>query len=338
MAAGARCLVREMTRPGTAPAQIVLGAALEGHSTVTEDHRGKTIRLPSTHSAPADLSLLFKREIDVQRLPVLQSHQLDGIPVVPFALIAEWIGHGAMHGNPGLYLHGLDDLRLLKGIRLEHDTKTIRLMAGKARKKGDVYEVNVEIRNGVKDGKDVIHSRAKAVLSSKVCEAPMIAPTFISCFAPYEKSVQEVYETILFHGVALQGLQQIIGLSEQGMAAKIAAAPKPEKWMVNPLRTRWISDPLALDSAFQMACVWCYEYLGAVSLPSYTASYRQFCREFPKDGVTAVLEVTSRSRHKMIGDITFVDADHTVVATLGGYEAIADTSLYKSFKPDKIAS
>lgn len=334
MAAGAQCFLNELMQPGTAPAQIVLGADLTEKKSSTAGMGGKEEVSPPLRPAASDLLLLFKREIDVRRLPVLDSHRLDGVPVVPFALIAEWIGHGAMHGNPGLYLHGLDDMRLLKGIRLETDAKTIRLMAGKARKNGETYEVDVEIRNGVKDGKDVIHSRAKAVLSQKIHEAPVIPPDFISRFAPYETSVREVYEKILFHGVHLQGLKHIIGMSEKGMAAEIAAAPAPEKWMTDPMRSRWISDPLALDCAFQMACLWCYEQLGAVSLPSYSAAYRQFCREFPKNGVTAVLDVTDRSRHKMVGNFTFVDSNHVVVATLSGYEAIADASLYRSFKPD----
>jgi hypothetical protein len=291
-----------------------------------------------TPPSQPELSLLFKREIDMARLPVLASHLLDGIPVVPFALMAEWIGHGAMHGNPGLQLLGFDDMRLLKGIRLENKVKKIRLMAGKAKKRGDAYEVDVEIRNGVVDGKDVIHSRARVVLGQGMPEAPVLPPDFVTRFGAYERSVREVYDDILFHGADLQGIRRIIGLSEAGMAAEISAAPEPEKWMADPLRTRWISDPLALDCAFQMACLWCHEKMGAVSLPSYTARYRQYCRAFPESGVTAVLEVMERLPHKMTGDFTFIDERGGVIATFTGYEAVVDRSLYRAFKPDRQAA
>lgn len=206
-------------------------------------------------------------------------------------------------------------------------------MAGKARKNGTVYEVDVEIRNGVKDGKDVIHSRAKALLSPKILAAPVPPPGLVTQFLPYGKSVREVYDHILFHGIHLQGIQRIIGLSDKGMAAKIATAPAPEQWIVSPLRSRWISDPLVLDCAFQMACIWCYEQMGAVSLPSYTASYRQFCSQFPKDDITVVLEVSDKSAHKMTGNFTFLDSNEGVIATLTGYEAVMDDSLFKAFKP-----
>jgi NAD(P)-dependent dehydrogenase (short-subunit alcohol dehydrogenase family)/acyl carrier protein len=332
--AGARCLVEEITQAAPRVTEIVLGANLKGNtiSHTTSEPAAAPAPIP-LHRKP-ELSLLFKREIDVERLPVLESHQLDGKPVVPFALIAEWIGHSAMHGNPGLHLQGLDELRLLKGIRLDNEKKIIRMMAGKARKNGPVYEVDVEIRNGMKDGKDVIHSRARAVLSAQILAAPAAPSGLLTQFLPYGKSVREVYEQILFHGIHLQGLQQIIGLSGKGMAAKIAAAPAPAQWIVSPLRSRWIGDPLVLDGAFQMACIWCYEQMGAVSLPSYTAAYRQYCRAFPSDGITAVLEVTDTSAHKMTGDFTFLDSKEAVIATLTGYEAVMDDALFKAFKPE----
>jgi hypothetical protein len=54
---------------------------------------------------------------------------------VPFALITEWFGHGALHENPGLVLHGIDDMRILKGVRLDAQKKLIRLFAGKPSRK-----------------------------------------------------------------------------------------------------------------------------------------------------------------------------------------------------------
>jgi len=92
---------------------------------------------------PADLALTLKREIDVENLPILTSHVLDGKPVVPFALMTEWFGQGALHENPGLSLLGIDDMRLLKGIRLDQQKRLIRLFAGKARKDHSVYAVDV---------------------------------------------------------------------------------------------------------------------------------------------------------------------------------------------------
>ncbi|MCD6273103.1 MAG: polyketide synthase dehydratase domain-containing protein, partial [Deltaproteobacteria bacterium] len=118
-----------------------------------------------------------------------------------------------------------------------------------------------------------------------------------------------------------------------GIVAEVASAPAPSDWMIKPLRSRWIADPLVLDSAFQMATLWCYEEQGVVSLPSYAASYRQYRKSFPSDGVTVILQVNDVTGHKMTGDFTFIDSKEEVIATLTGYESIMDASLYKSFKP-----
>nr|MBL0732705.1 SDR family NAD(P)-dependent oxidoreductase [Desulfobacterales bacterium] len=123
---GAECMIRELSLAPDSHVEVVIGADFTSEQDNSEDTE--------------ELSLTFKQEVDVQKLPVLQSHILDGKAVVPFALMAEWFGHGALHANPGLFLHGLDDMRLLNGIKLENDTKMIRLMTGSVRKNGAMFE------------------------------------------------------------------------------------------------------------------------------------------------------------------------------------------------------
>ncbi|MBW1841902.1 MAG: hypothetical protein JRI75_08935, partial [Deltaproteobacteria bacterium] len=67
---------------------------------------------------------------------------------------------------------------------------------------------------------------------------------------------------------------------------------------------------------------------------SFSDSYRQYRRDFPAEGVTALLEVKQVADRKMTGDFVFLDADDGVVATLTGYEAIMDASLHKAFHAD----
>ena len=184
----------------------------------------------------------------------------------------------------------------------------------------------------MQDGIDIIHSGATAILADTLEAPPVFNISEDIASKPYAKSMDEIYEKILFHGFELLGLQEIMGYSSRGMVARISAAPSPSKWMKEPLRTKWIGDPLILDSAFQMAIIWCFEEKSAVSLPSYSASYRQYRTVFPSDGVTAVLEVKEASGSKMKGDFTFLDSDGVVVARLTGYEAVMNASLSRAFK------
>ena len=249
------------------------------------------------------------------------------------ALITEWFAHSALHENPGLVLNGLDDIRILKGIRLDNDKKLIRIFAGKARKNGEFYEVQVELRDGKNSGKEIIHSRAKAILSDRLTPAPAFKIIQRIMSNAYQRTVEEIYDKILFHGLQLRGIRQIVSCSSQGMVAHISSAPPPREWISAPLRNQWISDPLVLDGAFQMATLWCFEENGFVSLPSYSESYRQYCQSFPSDDVTVVLEVTEVTNRKMQGNFTFLSRKQNVVASIKGYEAIMDASLLKAFKP-----
>jgi NAD(P)-dependent dehydrogenase (short-subunit alcohol dehydrogenase family)/acyl carrier protein len=336
---GVQCMLHEMRADSGEPVEIVIGAEI----TTGQDHVRRELKRPElVKPTPAvkkqQLSLSFEREIDVTNHPILKSHIIDGKPVVPMALMTEWFAHGALHANPGLVLHGLDDIRILKGIRLGAGKKSIRMLAGKLDKNGEFYEVRVELRNGPKVGKDIIHSSAKAILSNQLPPAPAYQFSKAMVAKAYPKKIEDVYENILFHGDQLHGIQKIVSCSSRGMVARISPAPAPAEWISTPLRNRWIGDPLVLDSAFQMATVWCFEEKGIVSLPSYGASYRQYCAQFPSEGVTIVLEVKEATSRKMRGDFTFLDSSDEIVARLTGFEAIMDPSLLRAFKPQYKAS
>ena len=323
---GAATLVAEMANADPSPIEVLVGSML-----TDEDANAGP-------SSEASMALLERRELDLHRYPVLESHVIGGRPVVPFALISEWIGHGALKRNPGYALHGLDDFRLLSGIRVDQSGKLVRLMAGKPKKAGDVWQVDVELRNGVKNGKDVIHSRAKALLVDRFPDAPPFTGNGKNGSRPYPRQVSAIYGDILFHGDRLRAIEAINEYSDHGMTAKLVAAPKPEVWMQDPIQEHWMADPMVLDGAFQMAIVWCFEQTGKVCLPSYTRTYRQYRSAFPSGGAKAVMTVTSQSQRKMVADFTFLDHDDQVVATLSGYEAIIDDSLMHAFKNNGLPS
>ena len=91
--AGALCMIYEMMGQTGTPVEVVIGANIIA---ATEHHAAETVC--STLDQPVDvkqkeiLSMTVKREIDVHTYPILDAHILDGKPVVPFALIAEWLG------------------------------------------------------------------------------------------------------------------------------------------------------------------------------------------------------------------------------------------------------
>jgi hypothetical protein len=87
-----------------------------------------------------------------------------------------------------------------------------------------------------------------------------------------------------------------------------------------------------------MATIWCFEEVGMVSLPTYSASYRQYRNDFPETGVTAIFEIKQATDHKIVGDFTFLDSEDVVVARLLGYEAVMYPSLSKAFQAKSTVS
>ena len=325
LTAGAEAMVTELSTAPSEDVEVVLGGMLPG---VPMDSPAK-----QTSSESRALLLTCKREVDLNRHRVLQSHRLDGRPVVPFALMAEWLAHSALHANPGLLLHGMDNLRLFNGITLERQKHRIRMMAGKASRNGKMFEVDVEIREDDQDSeKNRIHSSARAILADHLPPPPPFEENGHFRKRGDTPSVKEIYDRVLFHGHDLRGIREIIGISEEGISARLISAPPPVKWMEEPLRSRWIADPLILDSAFQMAIIWCHSQLGQLSLPSFATSYRQYCSRFPADGALAVFEVQSCNERKLSGDFTFLDKHKNVLARLSGYEAIMSPGLAKAFE------
>jgi hypothetical protein len=326
---GAEAMVNEMASTPSDEIEVVIGS-LFGSSRISTPVDAAADKESS--SEPQQMSITAKRIIDIDHHPVLRSHQLDGRPVVPLALMTEWLAHSALHANPGLSLHGLDHLRLLNGIVLNGQNTSVRIMAGKARRVQDQYEVDVEIRDDSRQDSDLVHSSAKAILVERHPEAPGFHRLDAMDDRSADRCLEQVYEQILFHGKALRGLQHFSHLSELEMTARIAPAPPPVDWMDKPLRSRWIMDPLVIDSAFQMAIVWCHNRLGQVSLPSYARSYRQYRDRFPQNGVSALMVVKNHTKHKIICDFTFLDEERQIVATLKGYQAVMTPTLMRAFK------
>ena len=325
---GAKYLVEELRAPGERPVEVVI---LGGGGPDPDFLKPE----PIEELSPA-LQKVFERPLDVASTPILKSHVMDGRPVLPMALILEWLAQGAMTRNPGMSCLGVDDLRLLKGVVLrEALPETIRVLAGKAVRREGCSVVPVELRGVLADGREVLHARAEVVLGDRHAGAPTAIdePSLL----PYTISPREIYRDVLFHGPDLQGIVAVEGCGKLGIVATVSAAPAPSTWVDRPLRNQWLTDPLALDCAFQMMILWSVERTGSGSLPTFVGRYRQFRRAFPPEGVRVVARVTESGPHKARADVDFLDERGEPVARIEDYECVIDASLKSAFRRNRAA-
>ena len=283
----------------------------------------------------AGLSVVLERSVALGDHPVLWSHIIGTKAVLPFVLHLEWMAHAAMHGNPGLRFHGVDGLRIFQGVQLDEATPAeVRVLSGKAARRDGLFVVPVEVR-GTKKGREVRHSRAEIVLADRLPDAPPAGPPPAVRPSPY--TPDEVYETVLFHGPDLRAFERIDGMSEAGAIAFSRAAPAPSAWMDNAVRSAWLADPLALDAAFQLLSAWTFHVHGAVSLPTFAGSYRQFRRQFPADGVRIAARIGHDAGATVRADVEFLDADGRLVARMTDAEHVIDPSLNEAFRRGRAA-
>jgi hypothetical protein len=285
--------------------------------------------VPALNPVP-EAPLVFEREVRIDNHEFLRAHVIDGKAVVPAALMIEWLGHGALHGNPGLRFLGLDDLRVFKGVILgEGEAITVRVGAERAEKQNGHFVVATELTSVDATGRRVLHAHARILLANSLAKTPDAAPPPV--LAPYQGELHRAYGEQLFHGAELQGLTEIDGCDDRGIVAMCASAPAPREWIEQPLRSRWITDPLAIDCGFQMMILWSFALRGVGSLPTEVQSYRQFVAAFPSSGARIEVRVTNVDPNRATADIDWLDASGTVLARMTGYQCVLDASLNDAF-------
>lgn len=282
-----------------------------------------------------ELPVVFEREVRIESHPFLRAHVIDGKAVVPAALMVEWLGHGALHGNPGLRFVGLEDLRVFKGVILgADDAIRIRVGAERAEKQNGHFVVATELCSTDATGKRILHARAEMLLARSLDANPEAAPPPV--LAPYAGDLDEAYGEQLFHGTELRGLTEIDGCDDRGIVAMCKSAPSPRHWIEQPIRSRWITDPLALDCGFQMMILWSFALHGVGSLPTEVQSYRQFVSEFPAAGSRIEVRVTAVETGRATADLDWLDAAGKVLARMTGYRCVLDASLAGAFRRNRL--
>ena len=123
-------------------------------------------------SSGPKLETVFRRTVDLDSLPVLASHVIDGHAVLPMAIMLEWLAEGAVHRNPGLVVRGLDQLRLFKGVIIGKTASRPRSRSASARPSAadGHFIVPAELEGTLANGREVAHARADVVLADRHCD------------------------------------------------------------------------------------------------------------------------------------------------------------------------
>jgi len=329
LAAGSQYLLQELTRQDGQVEIVILGEHKKPNDHDQQDAE-TSVDLSASPITECYPELALTLQITPQTMAVLQDHVIDGMAVVPTALIIEWMAHGAMHNYPGMQFIGFDNLRIFKGIRLTADEEyDVELRNQQGRFEEDLMRIPMQI---VAANSKRIHASGDILLSSfRELTAPTITP--LSVDTERAQSHKQIYASgQLFHGALLQGIQQITGEGPEGIVGVAESAPSPQQWMASPLRYDWLTDPMILDSSFQMMILWSFAEKSQGSLPMFAGRYRQYRESFGTTPIYIQCRVVKQSGQVVEADIDFIDANtREIVARLEGYQCTMTPTLEQAF-------
>jgi 8-amino-7-oxononanoate synthase len=225
--------------------------------------------------------------------PYLEDHAIDGVPVVPMVVALDWIADAA-HLTPPYQVR---DLTLYRGITVSQPT-----------------HVEVRIRDGraeVLVGEDKALAYKATVQHGASSEESL--PPVSGDTAPTQ-TLNHFYSDVTFHGPMLAGLKDIQHIEEDN-ARGLVQTGTPSAWIPSTTRAAWTADPLALDSALQLAAFMAWTQFGRAGTPVAVGRYTQHSA-MPNGLVEVTCRLRERSGDRFSADFTLRAEDGTLVATM----------------------
>ena len=294
VAAGADAFVKELMAPTTDDVEIVIGGGDAGL------HGGE---------APGG-SVLARMEITVTAAshPQLESHRIQGKPVLPVVMAVEWFARLARALFPERSSVQLRDVRVVRGIVLagfDGPGDHFAILAIKGAK-----GVELELR----DASNALRYAAIIEPSGIVAKAEPLNGAVLG-ESPWQAT--EIYSAnTLFHGRDFQVIRTVDGVSPIGARATLASTAD----LAWP-NDAWETDPAAIDGALQLAILCGIPAIGpTLPLRIGRIGYTGGVVTSP---IHCALLVRSQSPERVVCDITLVGSDGATIADLVDVEMYA---------------
>ena len=281
---GAQMLVDELTAAGGNEIEIVLGGdparGFEGDSAGSND---SVLRMDAW--------------VHEETHPFLEDHSIQGAPVLPVVLALEWFNRLATLHCPNHHVAAVRGLRVLNGIRLDQFKAGGDAFQLESRQVSNGSGRELALRLSSRDGRP--RYQATVEMAPTAPSAPA-ATRQVSNLDPWPEA--SIYGDVLFHGPDFQVIENLEGISDDGMAAALRGA-EAMGW-----KKEWATDPALLDGGLQLAVLWFKRKLGGASLPMVIGSYHRYGKT-PSGSVRAELRSRVEDSDRTIADIVFSDGD-----------------------------
>ncbi len=295
---GARMLADELSGAQPGQVEVVLGGEPRPEALLVVGSEARTLRL----------------EVALNRAThaYLAGHTIDGEIVVPVVLALEWFSRVARAFRSDLHLESVNDLKVLKGIRLQDfDGGGDRLVIT-CRQISNGHGAVLALELAGPTG--TLHYRAEAKMAEAVVQAPGgDAPSL----ALNDWGGGPIYGGVLFHEGEFQVIQALDGVGDDGISGTLSGV-EAGAWDWE----EWDTDVAAMDGGLQLILLWARESMGGAALPMSIGEVRMAADALPEGRIQCVAKCRAESKNRGVADVVFHDEAGTRFAELNGVEVI----------------
>ncbi|HAJ60657.1 MAG TPA: polyketide synthase [Cyanobacteria bacterium UBA8543] len=246
--------------------------------------------------------------------PYLSDYCIDGKPVLPSAVILEWIAQFIQSAWPEWMVAEVRDLKVLQPSALEITVAKQLVFSARASSHADAESLQVAVEVLDSNLKIPLY-RAYIILKSKFDE-PVVMPSLsLSSGISLESAI--AYRDYLFQGSCFQHLKSIDRINEQGIDA-LAISSEPSTWMSSQYSSEhstlsWLFDPALIDIASQLIMVWSRTQKGTAAFPYRFGEVTRYGNSSFDSALKVAFRVSSvQENHSFVSEAVFLDENSNI--------------------------
>jgi hypothetical protein len=266
--------------------------------------------------------------------PFLADHVIGGNPVLPTVCAVSWFINSAQALTPGYKYFATTDYQVFKGILFDTESPSEYLLElSEIEKSPEKVLFQGKISSQTKDGKTRYHYQAQVELRKNLPSQPQFNDFDLR--RSEEITGKSLYESkILFHGPRLQGLEEVLNISPNGITTRCRLKQYPDvdygQFQIKEF------NPYLADVQLQSLLVWSHLINGKVGLPLKIANGIQY-QQVPKDSESYVtMRVKESNTHKLVADVISHDQDGMIFSQVTNAEITLNEKLYELFKHNRL--
>jgi len=267
---GARAFIRELESARKGDPIVILGDGPWKDPTPSSLQASRPLlRLEAPKIVAQNGFCQARLRLDGERHLYLRDHLLDGRPVLPAAMALEILAE-FVEQQTGMVIAGADDFRVLRGVIVGNGGCEVTVRMNHKPDEGEPAKITAEILD--RAASQPLY-RASIILAHSPA-LPAYHALDLGTLSRFRFSVRESYERWLFHGPCFQAIETIEGINDQGLVAQVRPVP-PSQCLLNGAG-EWLTEPILIDAAFQLAILWVREHADLTPLPARFKSYRRY--------------------------------------------------------------